>query len=80
MRPIASARPGNVNVFVNNRRYIKWTIRASKESFVPKKSPIPVLKEKPKDMILVFFLKDLFLIFEEGCLDCFKENLIKDID
>lgn len=80
MRPIASAKPGNPFVQIQNKkiRYHLLTVA----SYSPKRlinHPVTELERKRK-RLLAFLIKDIFLIFTEGCVDCFMENLEKDIE
>lgn len=73
MRPIVSARPGNVNLFLYGKRWFFFRIK-TKTFSKPTKKPC-ILPVQPNKGVLAFLLHDLLLVCKEGCLDCFFENL-----
>lgn len=73
MRPIASAKPNSIHVFVNGRRYSPYILTSSFTKPIKQENPLKRMAEP----VLVTFIKNLSLIFKEGCVDCFMENLEK---
>lgn len=73
MRPIASAKPNSIHVFVNGRRYSPYILTSSFTKPIKQANPLNRVTEP----ILVNFIKTLSIILKEGCVDCFMENLEK---
>lgn len=78
MKPVASAKPGNVNVYAEGKRSVFYRIR-TQENIAPVKRK-SIFVDKPKDFLLVVVVKSLKDIIHEGCLECFMESLKVEIE